>query len=303
MSGICAGTGFSTDMVVLVTGGALMSIFITALGYMVGNFLGNARIITWSKSELYQVVMAMVIAVAIIWLVDFSCSLDVSMLYEAGGTGSQLIQSTCTITGTTLLEAARDSSMCMAKLASDQLNPGVANSLAQQLGEMEISASQSEWNCELFCILSTLGYSESPNVGEYSIISVVTMALSILSTAAITSTTQYYILGYIATGMPLYFIPMAIALRSVPYFRDVGGILLALAFSLMVFYPAMVALFSLAFFSVGYAQGTDIYSLSLLYIGGIFLQILAMVATAVFGREVAALFGQEIDMGRLAHLV
>ena len=295
------------DYEVLITTGALISIFLTSIGYMMGNALSNARLLTWSKGELYQVIVSMLIATTVLLAANFSCSLDVSVISEASGGAPvpSVVPADCApAADTTIFSTAEQISKCVALQASKRLDPGVSGSLVDQLGELEIQASESEWKCELFCLLSTKGYSVSNYVGEYTTIGVVTMGMSLLSTAVITSAVQYNILLYIGAGMFMYFLPIAVAIRSVPYFRDVGGALIAIAFSLTVFYPLLVVVFGLTFFQA-YGQFNDysLYSLSLLYVGGIFLPLLSMVAVAVFGKELSGLLGQEIDLGRLAQLV
>ena len=55
---------------------------------------------------------------------------------------------------------------------------------------------------------------------------------------------------FINTGLVMMLLPLGIFLRSMPYMRTLGGLLIAVALSFMVIYPLMLASFSLIFDSL-----------------------------------------------------
>ncbi|HQT44601.1 MAG TPA: hypothetical protein PLO51_01365, partial [Candidatus Micrarchaeota archaeon] len=90
------------------------------------------------------------------------------------------------------------------------------------------------------CLVGGPGYSQSKYSGEYSIEGMLSSLLNTTTASYLSAIFILFTLNFLTNGLFLYFLPLGIMLRSIPFMRGFGGALIALVLVMYIGYPVML---------------------------------------------------------------
>lgn len=228
---ICSSEAFDSTLVIAGIA-ALATAAVIGFCYMFGEFFQNARMLTWAKTEIFQVFISLVLAGAVLGLVGSFCSFKIE---DIGGafTGMPAVYK----------DYPQDSIYNASSLYLENLmevSHSNMRSLRFALGAYEIRTSFREMECDAHCWVALVSTDTSPYSGESAMIAATNNLLGTATVAYFTASFQYFTLQYIYQGLLLVFLPLAIVMRSVPFMRHFGGSLIAIFLSLYILYPLLL---------------------------------------------------------------
>lgn len=249
---ICSSDSFN-DTLSLAAIATIATAALIAACYMFGEFFSSARMLTWAKTEIFQVFVSLVLVGALLGLVGTFCSLKI-------GDVSQVL--TPDFAGASSMPAAYkdypgDSLYSGASLYLENLM-AVAHSnmrsVRYSLGAYEIRTTFRTMECKNDCWVSLVSSDSSPHGGESALLALENNLLGTATASYFTAMFQYFSLQYVYQGVFLTFLPLAIVIRSVPFMRHFGGALIAIFLSLYILYPLLLVANSVV--APGLAGGT-----------------------------------------------
>ncbi|MCX6773139.1 MAG: hypothetical protein NTV88_05230 [Candidatus Micrarchaeota archaeon] len=213
---------------------AIGTIAIIAVCYMFGEFFQNARMLTWSKTEILQVFMSLIIVLVILQIMSSFCSFridEISSIFISSHPPAIYAN----FGSETMYDAASIYLENLMAITSTNMQ-----SLRYSLGAYEIRTTYTTYNCNMACFLSLVGSNEAPHSGESMQLALTNNLLSTATIAYLSAVFQYFTLQYIQSGVFILFLPIAIVIRSAPFMRQFGGALIAIFLSLYIMYPIMM---------------------------------------------------------------
>jgi hypothetical protein len=239
MAYICGpefGTFLSDSVLPLLaySSGALVGLI--GLAYMAGTATNNAKLTLWSKTEAVQFVASIVSVFLIIISMNTFCAIKINEIAEVFDMPAAA--------GDPDIYAAANGYLTDAAIYSH-------NALTVVRYHLEAYTTLSFFNafmCDLAtgrigwgCLFGYSGDSQQP-LGGYS---VQTAAMNIFFNAAIIahfmSLNFIFILLFVYKGFVFLFLPLGVFMRSMPYMRSFGSLLVALAISFLLVYPFLLA--------------------------------------------------------------
>jgi hypothetical protein len=219
-------------------GGALMGLI--GIAYMAGSATANAKLTLWSKTEAVQFVVSSVSVMFLFMAMNAFCGIkinDVAAVFDLPAASGD----------PDVFEAA-NGYLTDAAIYSH-------NSLIVVRYHLEAYTTLSFFNafiCDLStgrigwgCLFGYSGDSQQP-LGGYG---VQTAAMNVFFNGAIVAHFMalnfIFILLFVYKGFVFLFLPLGIFLRSMPYMRPFGSLLIALAISFLLVYPFLLAVFFL----------------------------------------------------------
>lgn len=249
MAFICESLDVVSDAVVpLMAWAGVITSIIVALAYMLGEWTRNPKVTLWAKTEIFQVLVSVIFA-GLLWItLQGFCSFNfasVAALFDldVGAKGSF-----------TLFEAAEGYFQDSGEYIKD-----IINVARYHLSVYNILQLRTLWVCEdspvmaiIFCIFGSPlgmgsggGTSVAPESGYSFAASAITMVFNTLLFSYLSILNYYFILNYIYSGFIFFFLPLGIFLRSMPYMRGLGSLMMALTLSFLFVYPTLLAIFYL----------------------------------------------------------
>jgi hypothetical protein len=338
---VCGGfTNIITGSLIPLTAYAsVLTSIIIAISYMIGEMIQNPKMILWAKTEFIQIFISIGSALLITWFVSTFCTFNFSDIIALTmmSNPSQNPQQTVYEAAKTYLTNA---ALYTHKILLEQRYALAAFNVLEGRGRWYcIGASEKAWGFSILCAFNPSGYNKSPYAGVSLLSTAFNVSFSTALFSYLSSLNFLFILNYVYSGMLLLFLPFGIFLRSVPYMRTLGGLLLSLAFSFLLVYPAMLATFNnisgimtdpvcptaegdleskstswgglgqivesnmegKLFDGCNYTQA--IRDAGSAFIVGVFLPTIALIAAIASVRYVARLLGEEIDLSRIVQMV
>lgn len=209
---------------------------VIALAYMFGEFTQNARVLTWAKAEAGQVVLSAAIVLVLLWSLSAMCTMRVGEVGKLAGIGS--VPKVYDSTMKSALPLFSGAILYLENLAG----AGLSNlaTLRYNLGAYEIRTSYSKYTCDSICLFSLSSVNEATFGGETMHLAITNNLLGVGTASYLSVLFQYFTLIYIANGLFVQFLPLAIIVRSIPFMRQLGGALIAIFVALYILYPAMI---------------------------------------------------------------
>ncbi|MEM2137788.1 MAG: hypothetical protein QW568_01755 [Candidatus Anstonellaceae archaeon] len=208
---------------------------IIALAYMLGEFLQNPKLLTWAKTEAGQVVLSAAIVVILLWALSTMCTVRVKEVSALAGINELPKIYTGAAENLPLFSGAL---LYLENLAGAGLSNLAA--LRYNLAGYELRTSYSKYICDSVCLFSLSSVNEATYGGETMHLAITNNLLGVGTASYLSVLFQYFTLIYIANGLFVQFLPLAIILRSVPFMRHFGGALIAIFVALYILYPAML---------------------------------------------------------------
>ena len=229
--------------------GLACTIAIVGLAYMLGEFLKNARVLVWARTELLQVGVSLIITLLLVQTIIFFCGFSITDIAKSVEGDAAVMTSLAAIGGSTTDNAFTISENFMLwQIRDTSRTLGVIRYISALY---ELRSTQSDWDCPLFCLLGATGRSSSPQSGETSFLGVTGMLMNSMTVALLSEIFQLFTLKYIESGMFLLLLPAGVILRSVPFMRPVGGTLIAIVVAMFILYPLLLSFEALFWPSFG----------------------------------------------------
>ena len=233
---------------------SIAAILLIAFGYLLGQVTSNPKVSVWAKSEILQVLMSIASLFLLMLLVSSFCAInmsevasifDIPMAPNSAYSGNVYSAALGYLTNTLVfshdalrviryhLEAFTVLSQ-ISLFSCDMKSPSI-----DVFGVFSIPAIG--WGC-FFSYSGTQGQA----LGAYSsVMGALNLFYNSTLVAYITTLNFLFILMFIYKGFVLFLLPFAIFMRSMPYMRSFGSLLIAVALSFMIIYPLMLAVFGM----------------------------------------------------------
>ena len=244
MAGVCnfiASTGLMYTTILPLAGmAAIFSLVTILIVYYIANMIDNPKLLTWAKTEIVQVVVSLSAVVIILAGMNLFCSIDAKSFAELVGYKNMSSQDMFNASIEYLNTTANYSHHAMA------LTRYYLSAYSILVYRSSFSCDISEFLGGIGCLFGSSGTGSSPlsnYSGEYGTLSMV-FGSTILY--FLTSVNMLFILLFTYKGLVLFFLPMAIIVRSLPYLRSFGAVLLAVCLSFYIIYPSVLVAFSIA---------------------------------------------------------
>ncbi|MDD5022864.1 MAG: hypothetical protein PHU63_01720 [Candidatus ainarchaeum sp.] len=240
MENICslAGTGMESSLTMLVGVASLATIMIISISYMLGNVLSNPKVTLWAKTEIVQLIVSLASIFIIFVVLQSFCVVDFNSLHSLTNVNNPVQMSG------NLFDAAEAYLLGAANYTHTILEIQRYHQMAFNMMLM-----RGRYDCiygALFCLFGNAGTSSSP----YSWVSVTMGAMSVVFNttliAYISSLVALFILFYATSGFALFFLPLGIFFRSLPYLRSLGSLFITIVFSFVIVYPLILSIFYLS---------------------------------------------------------
>ncbi|MFA6035863.1 MAG: hypothetical protein WC759_02800 [Candidatus Micrarchaeia archaeon] len=309
----------------IIAVGLTLSSFVIALIYMLGNTLRSPTIGAWARIELYQLAATIFFVAGATFMMSTACSINLNLfsyyylVLPAGAPGGVALTYTGTDAYQDYFEAA-DAYLVNLQEKSYNYYSQVRNTLMK----WEYAATVSEYKCLFLCLLFQNGHSVDPGVGFYSKMGAGYLALNSMIMGLLSLSSLLFMLAFAANGALPWLFPLGAVFRSLPYMRGFGGALMAISLTFYLGLPFILLLNALLAYPALTGQPDlpagcaingvpDIAGQSCLAgmatlaatvsFATIFLPALDFIILAALARELANLFGGEVDITRLSQLV
>jgi hypothetical protein len=216
--------------------GIASSAIMISIVYMIGKITGNPRLDVWAHDELPQLFFSALFATFILGF------LNLGTMYKASALSA--------LTNFTV----QNGEMCIYDYADaylDDMSVYVHNTMRiTRIYNSMAGFISAIWKYEcksVWCFLAGQGIGLNPDAWV-SIISSVLNAQAYTTTVALLGLlAQKYLLRSFLSGGFLLIIPLGLVLRSIPFGRRVGGVLLAIGAGFIVFFPTLLVIEGLVF--------------------------------------------------------
>jgi len=244
MPDICAAAGGVSELIAnniftMVAVSAVTASVIIAASYMIGQFLQNPRLTAWSKSEVIQLLVSVSSAIILVAMMSGFCSIqigDIAAIFSQTSPGAGNIYQGG-------MDYLRDAA----------IYAGNAKTVVRyHLEAYTVLSSVSKFECDfpigggigLGCMFGYSGTSVQPfGTTAY------TSALNVMFNSAIISQMSalnlLIILSAFYKGIVFLFLPLGIFLRTMPYMRGFGALLIALSLSFIIVFPLLLGALSI----------------------------------------------------------
>ena len=200
----------------LVAAAIMLSVVIVALSYMFGKATSNAELLVFSKDELFHLMMTVLIVISILGIFEGSCRFFGSFLGSEGAlTISKMYSESLLVKGKVLLTSMLKNEV------NEKFNGATLVGYMMPLlgGEMAFQDSYhtaNEKQYEILADMVTVGY--------------------------VSAGVQFYIIYFIQGFVFPVLLPFGLFLRALPFVREAGNVILAIAFSLLIILPITYAI-------------------------------------------------------------
>ncbi len=237
---------FLTSVIYPLAGYAsVLTGIIIAIVFMIGEATSNPKLTVWSKTEIVQLFASIVSLLLLSSVFGFFCALDIKSVAELFGLNYP--------GPTTMFNAAQSYLVGAATYSHNALTV-----IRYHLEGYSVLAAMGLFKCTnlgsevviVLPFLSGCGYGEtgdnlSPFGGYAAMNGALTMIFNSVLMSYLMSLNYLMILLYIYKGFAFFLFPIAIFIRSMPYMRGLGSILIAVAISFTIVYPFFLAIFDI----------------------------------------------------------
>ncbi|MDO8339346.1 MAG: hypothetical protein Q7T16_01685 [Candidatus Burarchaeum sp.] len=305
----------------------MLSIFVISLIFMLGRAMRSSTIEAWVKLELYQVLATILFVSGSMFFIGIFCSVDVTFFSDyinLGVVDPALIDPAMFPVNANMFDASSDYLVWLQNnIYGSSTQPGFYLQVKSVLMKWEVQASKSEFNCPgEFCLMMPNGWSIDPGTGFYTKLNAGYAALQALIISMLSVSSLRFMLEYASAGALLILFPIGAFFRSIPYMRGFGGALMALALTLYLALPFILFVNALVAYPVitgtpnlfappstcsSDGSGACIVPIAQQAASAsfvtVFLPALDFILLAAIGRDLARLFGSELDLTGLSQLV
>ncbi|MCI0503207.1 hypothetical protein L0Y65_00680 [Candidatus Micrarchaeota archaeon] len=235
MTDVCGIAGFAgtldNTVLPLAAMAAVTTGAIIGATYAVSQALNNPKVAMWAKTEAVQVVVSLVSVLLLLAVMDVFCSLRMDGIASLFGISSGPL---CVYdaAGTYLTDAA-------------QYSLKAVKIVRYHLEAYNVLSALNGFECEfggIGCLFGYSGTSISPLGGYGAHMAALDVFLNSSIMSAISALNFLFILIFVYKGFVLLFLPLGIFLRSMPYLRSFGALLMAVSVAFLVVYPFLLSM-------------------------------------------------------------
>ena len=214
-----------------------MSIII-AVFIMYSKSIANQKLEIWSRGELIQLFISIMFVLFFGGILLSYCSLTSNslkiFLETPAPAGDRPDMSIFNAAESYLVLAA-------------EYSHNVMNVERYYLGAFEMLRTRGRQQCvdEYLCLFGITATSYSPYAGHSIVSASFSVAFNTSMFAFLSALNYLLILEYTLSGMLLFFLPLGVFMRSVPFMRTFGSLLMAIAISFVFVYPLILSIFYL----------------------------------------------------------
>jgi len=215
----------------------LMGVIIAGV-YMYGEAIHNPKAAVWAKTEIAQLFISIVFTILLISFMGALCSFKVADVVSITNLSSTNIDKNMNFFegAHTYLYSAANYSHNVLKIER------------HILGGVNMGENRARWCCgpdcsganELWCLFGSSGMS----VSAYSGASIMNAAIGAAFNSALISYMSamnfLFIFLYGISGMMLFLFPMGVVVRSIPFMRGLGSLMLAVGACFFIVYPLLL---------------------------------------------------------------
>lgn len=238
---ICEATfdSFLTGTVIPLTAYAsVVTSIIIGLAYMVGNATNNPKLIVWGKTEIIQLILSVASVFILIAITNFFCGLN--MVDVAGVFGVDSPSGSLSMYGSAmeyLKGAAKYAHNAMTATRYHLEAYTILNFLNAFM--CDFNTGGIGWGC----LFGYSGENQQPFGGYGAVIAGLNIFFNSSIISFFTAMNFIFILLFVQKGFVFVFLPLGVFLRSMPYLRSFGSLLISIAISFSTIYPLMLGVF------------------------------------------------------------
>lgn len=239
---ICSGkfNDFLTGTILPITAYAtIATMTLIAVSYAVGNLLSNPKFTLWSKTEIVQLFVSVASTLFIAMIVGTFCAADVA---EIGGLFG------ITTDSANIYESAKDY-----LLGAGIYSHNAITVIRYQLEGYTVVSYFNALECDypvgggvgLGCFYGQGSNNLQPLGGYSASLAALNFAFNSAIMSHFTVMNFAFILLFVYRGFAFLLLPLGVFMRSMPYMRPFGSLMISVAFSFLLVYPLMLAVFGL----------------------------------------------------------
>ncbi len=215
---------------------------IIAISFMLGQAIRNPKISVWARTEVMQLVISAVSILLLGTVVSFFCAIDMRNVGEIFG-----ITYTCSSPPCPMFDGAEDYLVNAATYSHTALVV-----IRYHLEGYTVLGFMGEFECDMStgfigwgCWFGYSGVSGQPFGGYAALTGALNTLFNSSLMSYLMSLNYLMILIYVYRGFAFFLFPIGIFMRSMPYMRSLGSVLMSLAISFTIVYPLFLAVFNL----------------------------------------------------------
>lgn len=246
--GICGGFENMLGSLLPILGiSSLATAFMIAIGYMLGEMMHNPKINEWAKTEGMQIFVSIGAVLILMGAADSFCGIYIDDLGDIFGISITDHLNLFDAAQAYFVEAAV---YIHSGLEATRYHLGTYNML-DMYGRWMCGSENAGLNVILCLFGSSIGLgggsgiSISPLSGYGIAGAGMHIAFSSQIFAYLSVLNYLMILRYAYSGMGFFLLPIGIMLRSVPFMRQLGSLLISLTFAFVLVYPLVLSVFYL----------------------------------------------------------
>lgn len=214
---------------------AFLTITILVIVYFFASFLQNPKLNVWVKTEIVQVFISLSALIIMIGAINSFCSLDANSIRDLMGKQHS--------PSGTIFDEAENYLVRSANFAH-----GAINVTRHFLSAYTIFIYRNTFDCDLWglgCLFGGSGISFSSLAKYNGKFGALNMLFGTTILYFLTAANMLFIFLFVKKGLVLFFLPLAVIVRSLPYMRSLGAVLIAVCISFFMVYPLALSVFSL----------------------------------------------------------
>lgn len=220
-----------TTLLPMMAMASIVAAALIGLTIMIGRMINNPKLTVWAKTEAVQLFVSIAVVFFIGATMNVFCVINMESLasiFSIDLGTSDPASSVFQAAETYLVEAAFYSHNAM--------------SVARyHLEGYSILSYVGVYICDLRCLFGHSGTTTQP-FGPYStVISALNIFFNSVLMAHLTALNYLFLLLFVYKGFVFLFLPMGVFLRSMPYLRKFGSLLIAVAMSFLIVYPLLLS--------------------------------------------------------------
>lgn len=234
---------------------AVVTAVVIGISYMIGNVLSSTRLVVWSKTEIFQLFISLAAVGIVLFGIDTFCLIDMSSMYDLFDVGATGVPPNLNVYSAAEAYLVESGAWTHDLMLSARYHLG-AYSLMQMFGRNYCEGDPAyAW---LFCLFGAVlpsvtggsgasSITTAPDAGYGLMTSVLGAAFNAITLSYLSILNYIFVLRYVFSGFVLFFLPLGIFLRALPYVRALGSLLMSVAISFLMIYPLVLAVFYIDF--------------------------------------------------------
>lgn len=236
MVGWCADFGgfFSGTILPLVAYATLATSIIIAFGFMLGRLLSNPKVSLWAKTEVLQLFISVFSVFFLLATLNAFCAIkmnEVASIFDLPEASDLDVYDAAQ-------EYLREAALYSHNALTVVRYHLEAYTILSYLNAFicDFSTGSIGWGC----LFGYGGESQQPLGGYGGTMAALNIFFNATLMAHFTALNFLFILLIVYKGFAFIFLPLGIFLRSMPYMRSFGSLMIALALSFLIVYPFML---------------------------------------------------------------